>query len=66
MVVTKVTTPFLDSLISNSLTFEITLANGKKSIDAMPSIFASLPSLETPYTISHYANKYHKWPARIS
>lgn len=49
-------TPFLDSLISKSLTFEITLANGKKSIDAMPSIFASLPSLETPYTISHYAN----------
>ncbi|NLJ43503.1 MAG: LTA synthase family protein, partial [Bacteroidales bacterium] len=32
------------------------LANGKKSIDAMPSILASLPSLETPYIISHYAN----------
>ncbi len=49
-------TPFLDSLIRNSLTFEVSLANGKKSIDAMPSILASLPSLETPYTISHYAN----------
>ena len=48
--------PFLDSLINNSLTFEVSLANGKKSIDAMPSIFASVPSLETPYTISHYAN----------
>jgi len=48
--------PFLDSLISKSLTFDVTIANGKKSIDAMPSIFASIPSLETPYTISPYAN----------
>jgi phosphoglycerol transferase MdoB-like AlkP superfamily enzyme len=48
--------PFMDSLINKSLTFDVTIANGKKSIDAMPSIFASVPSLETPYTISHYAN----------
>ena len=39
-----------------SLTFDVSLANGKKSIDAMPSILASVPSLETPYIISHYAN----------
>jgi len=49
-------TPFLDSLLSESLTYEVSLANGNKSIDAMPSILASLPSLETPYIISHYAN----------
>jgi len=49
-------TPFIDSLINVSLTFDVTIANGKKSIEAMPSIFASVPSLETPYTISHYAN----------
>jgi len=49
-------TPFMDSLISVSLTFDVSIANGKKSIDAMPSILASVPSLETPYTISHYAN----------
>ncbi len=49
-------TPFVDSLISESLTFEVSIGNGKKSIDAMPSILASLPSLETPYIISHYAN----------
>jgi phosphoglycerol transferase MdoB-like AlkP superfamily enzyme len=49
-------TPFIDSLISVSLTFDVSIANGKKSIDAMPSILASVPSLETPYTISHYAN----------
>jgi phosphoglycerol transferase MdoB-like AlkP superfamily enzyme len=49
-------TPFIDSLISVSLTFDVSIANGKKSIDAMPSVLASIPSLETPYTISHYAN----------
>jgi len=49
-------TPFIDSLIKVSLTFDVSVANGKKSIDAMPSILASVPSLETPYTISHYAN----------
>jgi len=49
-------TPFIDSLISVGMTFDVSLANGKKSIDAMPSILASIPSLETPYTISHYAN----------
>jgi phosphoglycerol transferase MdoB-like AlkP superfamily enzyme len=49
-------TPFIDSLLSVSLSFDVSIANGKKSIDAMPSILASIPSLETPYTISHYAN----------
>lgn len=49
-------TPFIDSLINESLVFDVSIANGKKSIDAMPSILASVPSLETPYTISHYAN----------
>ncbi len=49
-------TPFIDSLINESLTFDVSVANGKKSIDAMPSILASVPSLETPYIISHYAN----------
>ena len=49
-------TPFIDSLLKVSLTFEVSVANGKKSIDAMPSILSSIPSLETPYIISHYAN----------
>jgi phosphoglycerol transferase MdoB-like AlkP superfamily enzyme len=49
-------TPFLDSLISVGMTYDIGLANGNKSIDAMPSILASMPSLETPYIISPYAN----------
>jgi phosphoglycerol transferase MdoB-like AlkP superfamily enzyme len=49
-------TPFIDSLVNVSMTFDVSIANGKKSIDAMPSVLASVPSLETPYTISHYAN----------
>ena len=49
-------TPFIDSLIKVSLTFDVSIANGKKSIDAIPSVLASVPSLETPYVISHYAN----------
>lgn len=39
-------TPFMDSLIHNSLTFEISLANGRKSIDAMPSVLAGIPMLK--------------------
>ena len=38
-------TPFLDSLINNSLTFETSLANGRKSIDAMPSVLSGIPML---------------------
>ncbi len=37
--------PFLDSLIKESYLFDRAFANGKKSNEAMPSIFASLPSL---------------------
>lgn len=49
-------TPFLDSLVRSGLSFDVSVSNGRKSIDAMPSILASIPSLETPYIISHYAN----------
>lgn len=38
-------TPFLDSLINKSLTFETSLANGRKSIDAMPSVLSGIPML---------------------
>lgn len=36
-------TPFLDSLASQSLTFKYSYANGRKSMDAMPSILSSIP-----------------------
>lgn len=50
-------TPFLDSLIGQSLTFEYGIANGKKSIEAVPAIIASIPSLmDNPYISSPYGN----------
>lgn len=38
-------TPFLDSLITKSYYFKNGFANGKVSIDAVPSILSSIPSL---------------------
>lgn len=38
-------TPFLDSLATESLRFENAFANGRVSIDAVPSIISSIPSL---------------------
>ena len=38
-------TPFLDSLATQSLFFSHNYANGRRSIEAMPSILAGLPSL---------------------
>ncbi|MBS1487310.1 MAG: sulfatase-like hydrolase/transferase [Bacteroidetes bacterium] len=48
-------TPFLDSLISVSHGYRYSLANGRKSIDAMPSVICSIPSIEVPYILSHYS-----------
>jgi phosphoglycerol transferase MdoB-like AlkP superfamily enzyme len=51
-------TPFLDSLIGVSRGYQYSFANGRKSIDAMPSVICSIPSIEVPYVLSHYsANK---------
>lgn len=48
-------TPFLDSLLDHSLYFANGFANGKKSIEAVPSIFASIPSLmDNPFASSRY------------
>lgn len=48
-------TPFLDSLMSEGFIFEQCYANGKKSIDALPSIIASIPSFKTPFTLTDQA-----------
>ena len=45
-------TPFLDSLIHESLIFPNAFANGRKSIDAIPSVTASIPALVLPYVVS--------------
>lgn len=47
-------TPFLDSLIGESLTFEYTFSNGRRSIDAMPSILSSLPMMENNFFATPY------------
>jgi hypothetical protein len=48
-------TPFLDSLIQYSKTFEYSFANGRKSIDGLPSVISSIPSLGVPYFLSPYS-----------
>lgn len=48
-------TPFMDSLIGKSQAFQHSMANGRKSIDAMPSVISSIPSIEIPYVLSHYS-----------
>ena len=47
-------TPFLDSLSKNSLIFTNAFANGRQSIEALPSILASIPSFKVPFTSSPY------------
>ena len=43
-------TPFLDSLLANNcaLTFQYSYANGRKSIEGMPSVLSSLPNYVEP------------------
>lgn len=50
-------TPFLDSLIDQSLVFSNCFANGRKSIEGIPAVVAGLPSLmNNPYISSNYAS----------
>ncbi len=53
-------TPFLDSILAHSIVFTA-WANGKRSIEALPSIMAGLPSLmHIDYPTSHYiSNNIH-------
>ncbi len=51
-------TPFLDSILDKSLVFD-GMANGRRSIEALPSIFCGLPSLmTTDYPSSRYATNH--------
>ena len=49
-------TPFLDSLMAVSLTFDNSFANGRKSIDALPSILSSIPMFVEPFVLTRYAS----------
>ena len=47
--------PFLQQLMTKGLVFEQAFANGRRSIDALPSIIAGLPNFtKTPYVRSSY------------
>lgn len=48
-------TPFTDSLIAHSLTFDYTFCNGRKSIDGMPSILSSIPYFIEPFILTSYS-----------
>lgn len=48
-------TPFLDSLIQHSYTWKYSFANGRQSIDAIPSVIAGIPSLVQPFVTSRYS-----------
>ena len=50
-------TPFLDSLSNHSLIFTNAFANGRQSIEALPSILASVPSFKVLFTSSPYSNQ---------
>lgn len=59
-------TPFIDSLVGQSLTFTHTIANGRKSIDGLPSIISSIPSINEPFVLTPYSsNKTASLPALL-
>lgn len=48
-------TPFLDSLLQHSTTYQYSFSSGRKSIDAMPSVLASIPRIGSPYILTPYS-----------
>lgn len=44
-------TPFLDSLMQSGYLLRRGYANGRKSIDALPSILSSIPSFKNPFVL---------------
>lgn len=45
-------TPFVDSLMQHSVTYEYSFCNGRKSIDGMPSILSSIPMFIEPFFLT--------------
>ena len=45
-------TPFTDSLMQHCLSFDYTFANGRKSIDGMPSILSGIPRFLEPFFLT--------------
>lgn len=44
-------TPFLDSLMRQSYTFYNMYSNGKRSIQALPAVWSSIPSFKSPFVL---------------
>lgn len=44
--------PFIDSLMTRSLSFEYSYSNGRKSIDGMPSVLSSIPNFVEPFFLT--------------
>jgi glucan phosphoethanolaminetransferase (alkaline phosphatase superfamily) len=50
-------TPFLDSILNQSLYFEHGYANGRTSMDALPTILSSIPAwMDEPFILSSYSS----------
>ena len=45
-------TPFLDSLLTVSKSYQFSYGNGKKSIDGMPSVLSSIPMFVEPFFVT--------------
>jgi len=60
-------TPFIDDLAKRSVSFQHSFANGRRSIDAMPAIFAGIPAWrEQPFITSQFAtNEIHPLPREL-
>lgn len=58
-------TPFLDSLVGESYTFKNAYANGRKSIDALPSVITGIPSVGEPFVLSVYSGNKTSSLARL-
>jgi phosphoglycerol transferase MdoB-like AlkP superfamily enzyme len=48
-------TPFLDTLMKESKAFRYSFANGRKTIDALPSVLSGIPALQQHFVLSHYS-----------
>jgi phosphoglycerol transferase MdoB-like AlkP superfamily enzyme len=49
-------TPFLDSLLQHAVSFRYTFANGRSSVDAMPSSLSGLPMFVESFVAASHAN----------
>ena len=49
-------TPFLDSLVRHSKSYQYSFSTGRKSIDGPPSVLASIPTFNVPFVLTPFAN----------